>query len=130
MYNFKHLYDMKLVDDAYMKKVVATYLPGLFRSIRFGTVSAHGRANLAQFNYLREKGAIIKMDDGKYTIDMAIFFDKVGEMAREVLTLQAEGNYEGTKKFLEKYSIRTPEIDQMIESLKDIPRDINTTYEY
>jgi hypothetical protein len=70
------------------------------------------------------------MDDGKYTIDMAIFFDKVGEMAREVLTLQAEGNYEGTKKFLEKYSIRTPEIDQMIESLKDIPRDINTTYEY
>ncbi len=130
MYNFKHLYDMKVVDDDYMKKVVATYLPGLFRSIRFGSVSAHGRANLAQFNYLREKGAIKIMEDGKYTIDMDIFFEKVGEMAHDVLTLQAEGNYEGTKKFLEKYSTMTPEIETMIESLKDIPRDINTTYEY
>ncbi len=130
MYNFKHLYDMKLVDDAYLKKVVATYLPGLFRSIRFGSVSAHGRANLAQFNYLREKGAIKKMDDGKYTMNMDIFFEKVGEMAHDVLTLQAEGNYEGTKKFLEKYSVKTPEIEAMIDSLKDLPRDINTTYEY
>ncbi len=130
MYNFKHLHDMKLVDDAYMQKVVATYLPGLFRSIRFGSVSAHGKANLAQFNYLREKGAIKKMDDGKYTIDMDIFFEKVGEMAHDVLTLEAEGNYDGTKKFLDKYSVMTPEIEQMIDSLKDIPRDINTTYEY
>jgi hypothetical protein len=70
------------------------------------------------------------MDDGKYTMNMDIFFEKVGEMAHDVLTLQAEGSYEGTKKFLEKYSVMTPEIEAMISSLKDIPRDINTTYEY
>ncbi len=129
MFNHKYLLDMKLITPEYMQKAMATYLAGLYRSIRFGA-EAHGQSNLVQLNFLREKGAILKNKDGKFSIDKKIFFEKVGELAKIVLTIEAEGDYNQGVKFLEKYGKMTNEISAVIESLKDIPRDLDTTYEY
>ena len=37
-----------------------TFLAGIFRSIRFGTSSAHGTANLVRFNFFQEQGAFTR----------------------------------------------------------------------
>ena len=130
MFNHKHLVEDGTYTEEYGKKAVATYLAGLYRSIRFGTESAHGRANVIQLNYLRESGAITRNEDGKFDVNWDIFYDKVAELAEMVLVVRAEGDYEGAGEILEKYGQVSSEIEETIESLSDIPRDLNTSYKY
>ena len=130
MYNHLYLRDMKLISEDFVKKSMVTYLAGLFRSIRFGTESAHGQANLIQLNFLKDKGAITRQTDGTYMVNEAVFFDKVKELANLILVTQAEGDYNAAGKILEKYRNLTPELQKDIDALKSIPRDLNTTYEF
>ena len=130
MYNNKHLLEMGKITDEDIMKAISTYLPGLYRSIRFGAEEAHGKANLIQLNFLRETKAIEVTEDGKFTINQDIFFEKVGELAKLVLEIEAEGDYEKAGEVLNKYGVMTDEIKSVIDSLKDIPRDLNTTYQF
>ena len=41
-----------------------SYLAGIFRTLRFGTGEAHGRAEMMEFNYLFEQGAIRREASG------------------------------------------------------------------
>jgi hypothetical protein len=128
IYNQKHLFDLGILKADDLKKAMATYLPGLYRSIRFGAEEAHGKANLIQLNYLFETGAIIKNANGKFVINEDIFFDKCAELAKLVLTIEAEGDYKKAGEILEKYGKMNSNIQAAIELLKGIPRDLNTTY--
>jgi predicted ThiF/HesA family dinucleotide-utilizing enzyme len=130
MYNHKHLLNLKKYTPEYIQKAQVTYLAGLFRSIRFGTESAHAKANLIQLNYLREKGAIILSTNGKYKIDEAKFWDGVKGLANEILTIEATGDYSKAGEFLAKYAVLTPEIQIGIDALKNVPRDIDSKYMY
>ncbi|MFH1052313.1 MAG: hypothetical protein V1779_15440 [bacterium] len=128
IYNQKHLFDMGKLTQDDLKKAMATYLPGLYRSIRFGAEEAHGKANLIQLNFLFEKGAISKNSNGKFVINEDIFFDKCAELAKLVLTIEAEGDYKKAAEILKKYGIMKKEIQSAIDLLKGIPRDLNTTF--
>lgn len=130
MFNHKALNKMGILDDEELQKSMVTYLAGLYRSIRFGTSSAHGRANLIQLNYLREHGAIVKQENGKFNINTSIFFDVVANLSKEVLEIEGSGDYERAGKILDNYCVVTDDIKAEIESLKSAPRDINTKYEY
>ncbi|MDX2427927.1 MAG: Zn-dependent hydrolase, partial [Xanthomonadales bacterium] len=51
-----------------------TFLAGIFRSIRFGASSAHGRANMIRFNYFSDAGAFSRdPDTGTYRVNVAEF---------------------------------------------------------
>ncbi len=128
MYNHLHLLNLKEFNDDMIKKARVTYLAGLFRSIRFGTESAHAKANLIQFNYLREKGAIVVDKDGKYKLDESKFWDAVKELANLILTIQATGDYARAGEILSKYAKMTPELEQAIKTLQNVPRDIDSSY--
>lgn len=127
MYNHKHLFEKKLITQDEYEKAKVTYIVGLFRSIRFGAEEAHGKANLIQLNFLEEKG-VIKYQKGKITLDLTKFLPAVEELARIVLTIEAEGDYKGAGDLLEKYGKMKDETKKIIEKLKDIPRDIDTEY--
>jgi len=130
MYNHLHLLNLKEFDTNMIKKAQATYLAGLFRSIRFGTESAHAKANLIQFNYLREKGAIILGNNGQYKIDEDKFWNAVKDLANLILTTEATGDYAKAGEILSKYAVITPEIDNAIAKLQGVPRDIDSSYLY
>lgn len=127
MYNHKYLIDLGVYQADYLKKATSTYLAGLFRSMRFGKEEAHGGANYIQFNFLRSTGAI-ELKDGKFKINDAVFMDKVAELAKMVLTVEAEGDYAGAKAIIAKYGQETPEISNAIAKLSKIPRDLDTKY--
>jgi hypothetical protein len=129
IYNHKYLVENGLYDQNYIEKAKATYLAGLFRSIRFGT-GAHAIANLIQLNFLREQGAIYKTTDGKLDIKDEIFFEKVGELAQLILLTQVNGDYDKAGYILMKYGKMSPELLAEVDLLKSIPRDINTTYDF
>jgi len=128
IYNFTHLLDKKLIDSAQLEKAKVTYIVGLFRSIRFGAEEAHSKANLIQLNFLEENG-VIKYEKDKIRIDTKKFFDAIRELAREVLTIEAEGNYARAGEILEKYGKMKPQTLRLISLLSEIPRDLNIIWE-
>lgn len=110
------------------KQLFATYAGLMFRSTRFGVGEAHGRGTAVQWNWLREHGAVTPVADGKYTVDFAKSRDAVRDLATELLTIEATGDYARGKALLDKYGKETPEMTTMNATLKDIPVDITPVF--
>ncbi len=106
-------------------QTLATFLAGIFRSIRFGVNEAHGGANLIELNFLLEEG-FITLDEStlQYSINFETAKQGVRELARELLMLEAEGDYDGTTKFIEHYGVLDDNTEKVLESLTNIPVDI------
>ena len=128
MYNNKVLLAEKAVTEEYLKKSIVTYVAGLYRSLRFGAEEAHGKANLIQLNFLREKNIVLLNPQGKIAIDEGNFMRVLEELVRTVVTIEAEGDYAAAGKLIEKYGTMNPEIQRLVDLLKDIPRDLDTFY--
>jgi hypothetical protein len=105
-----------------------TYVAGLFRSARFGVDEAHGQGVVAQFNYLIGKGALEVDANGRFRAVSERFPDAVRDLLHDMLTLQAAGDYAGTRRFLETYGKPTSELRSAIDRLKDLPVDIRPLY--
>ncbi len=105
-----------------------TYVAGLFRSARFGVDEAHGQGVVAQFNYLIGKGALEVDSAGRFRAVSERFPDAIKDLLHDMLTLQAAGDYAGTRRFLETYGKPTSELRAAIDRLKDLPVDIRPIY--
>jgi len=107
----------------------ATYLAGLFRSVRFGIAEDHGQANAIQFNYLWEKGAItFDEGSGRFAIDVVVFPEAIEALVREICTLQAEGNYKAATAMIARYAVMPPVLDAALDRLGRIPVDIKPQF--
>ncbi len=107
------------------KEIYATYLAGLFRSIRFGANEAHGKATLIQLNYLTEKGGFVyDQAAGKFKIDPAKIKQAVEALTRDILVLEGDGDYARAEAFAAKYSVMTETVTRTIAGLSGIPVDI------
>ena len=126
----KVLLDLGKITKEDMRDAMVTYVAGLFRSMRFGAESAHGIANFIQFRYLLENGGIEKTDNGHYTFNEEKFFQVATQLAKEVLELQSEGDYQKASALVENYGKATPQIMKEFERVKSVPRDLNSTYMY
>lgn len=127
MYNHKSLLEMGFYKADYVKQAVVTYLAGIFRSVRFGAEEAHGVANVIQLNFLTEKGAIYRKGD-KWSINEKIFFDKVAELSKILLEIEAQGDYQKAGDVITKYGSLSPIVKADLQKIKDIPSDIDTKY--
>lgn len=104
-----------------------TFLAGIFRSVRFGASSAHGRANMVRFNYFAEQGAFSRDEQsGTYRVQLAEFEKAVEGLSRLILTLQGDGDYAGVGQLLDEKGIITEQLQKDLERLAaaDIPVDI------
>jgi hypothetical protein len=121
------LKEMGELGEADVMDNCVTYLAGLFRSVRFGAASAHGRANLAEFTFFKEQGAFSRdSTSGTYRVDLAKMQAAVDAFSRKVLTLQGDGDYAGVETFLPKADQMDPQLKRDLEGLAsaDIPTDI------
>ncbi len=123
-----------LLKDGFLEKGMDTkgyvcFLPGFFRAIRFGTTSAHGKANMMEFNFFREQGAIeFDAQTEKFRVVLVKMPAAVEAMANKLLMIQALGDYDGAKAFMEKYGQPSPELEKLLAKLKDIPTDIEPLF--
>jgi hypothetical protein len=108
--------------------VEPTYIAHLIRAARFGAHEAHGRGTVSQFNYLLKKGAIEIDSQGRFRPIKDKFPGAIQELLAEMLMLQANGDYAGTKTFLETYGVPGPELDKAIAQLVEVPTDIRPAY--
>lgn len=102
-----------------------TFMAGIFRSIRFGSSSAHGVANLIRFNYFNEMGAFEEVD-GRYRVNQAKFQQAITALSNKILTLQGDGDYKGTQAFLDKYAVVGEQLQGDLDQIngEGIPVDI------
>ncbi len=106
-----------------------TYLAGLFRAMRFGVREAHGRGTLVQFNFLKEKGAILyDQASGTFRADMSKFEDAVRDLAAQFLIVEGDGSYEKATQFLDRYGVLDAFTEEALKRLADIPVDIRPIY--
>ena len=110
------------LDDNYV-----TFLAGLFRSIRFGASSAHGRANAAQFSFFQDQGAFARDSaTGRYRVDFPKMRAAVDALAGRILRFQGDGDYAGVTRFMAQRGKLSPVLQQDLARLgsQGIPVDI------
>jgi hypothetical protein len=117
------LIDDGVIDAALADTMYTTFLASTFRSIRFGTSSAHGRGIAIQLNSLLDAGAVVVADDGTFSVDASKIRDAVTALTREILTVQATGDYEQARALLARATVR-PEVQAVLDRLGDVPVDI------
>lgn len=106
-----------------------TYAGLMFRSMRFGIDEAHGRGTAVQWNWLRERGAIVPAANGTFSVDFAKMREGVKSLATELLTIEATGDFARAQKLLDKYGVANAEINKTIADLPaDIPVDITPVF--
>jgi Peptidase family M49 len=106
------------------RQLFTTYAGLMFRSTRFGIGEAHGRGTAVQWNWLRERGAISPTGGGRFTVDFAKMRDAVRDLATELLTIEATGDFNRANMLLQNYGVETAEMRDVTATLKDIPVDI------
>jgi hypothetical protein len=80
-----------------------TFLASIFRSIRFGAASAHGRANVVRFNFFRDMGAFSRDEStGTYRVDFDRMEEAVNALSQRILTFQGDGDYQGVVAFMDE----------------------------
>jgi hypothetical protein len=125
VWNILYAIDEKFLQSNFNEEqLFATYAGLHFRSMRFGIDEAHGRGTAVQWNWLREKGAIVPAGDGIFRVDFAKMRDGVKSLATELLMIEATGDYARAQRLLSRYGVSTPEIESVTARLKDIPVDI------
>jgi hypothetical protein len=83
MWGLKFLVDQGVLPQSRLEEFYASYVGGFFRTVRFGVAEAHGRAEMMEFNYLSEAGAITRDSSGRYVIDYAKMPGAITALAKE-----------------------------------------------
>lgn len=131
IYNIHLLMEKGWIPAEKEREIYTTFLAGFFRSMRFGVSEAHGLANLMEFNFLREKGAFLyDKESEKFRLNPGKVRDAVKELARTLLILEGDGNYENAARFIERYGKLDDVTRKMLQSLKDIPVDIEPVFKF
>jgi hypothetical protein len=128
LWALRQLADRKLIDPSITKTMYTTFLASAFRSIRFGVNEAHGRGIAVQLNYLLDAGAVKVLPGGAFAVDETKIADAVTSLTREIMTLQAEGNYAKTKDLLDRLGVVRPSVQKVLDRLTNVPVDIEPTF--
>jgi len=104
-----------------------TFMASIFRSVRFGVASSHGKANMIRFYYFQEAGAFTRDDaTGTYRINFEKMQEAMNSLGEMILTIQGDGNYEAAKTLVEEKGYIREELQADLDRLQalDIPVDI------
>lgn len=116
--------------DSKIEDHYVTFLASIFRSVRFGGASAHGRANLMQLNFLNEsKAFMFHAEDQSYSVDIEVMKDAVDELAGRILTFQGDGDYDGLGTFMERYGERGPGLSATLERVSELGIPVDVVFE-
>ena len=103
-----------------------TFMAGIFRSVRFGASSAHGKANMIRFNFFAQEGAFTREDSGRYRVNMDRLSAAMTKLTQRILTLQGDGDYDAARKFVDDFAFVGQQLQADLGRLNSagIPTDI------
>lgn len=130
LFGLKWLVDHDVLPKAKLEEFYASYVGGIFRTVRFGTAEAHGQAEMMEFNYLSERGAIKRGANGRYSIDYAKMPEAIADLAKELLEIEATGDRKRAENWFKKYGQMPEELKVSLKLASDVPVDIDPVFAF
>ena len=131
LFALKWLADHGRYPAAKLHEVYASDLAGIFRTVRFGVAEAHGRAEIMEFNFLSERGAIrFDAATGRYSVDFALMPQAIAALAQELLEQEATGDRARVESWFKKYGSMSTELSKALERVKEVPVDVDPQYDF
>ena len=127
MLALRWLVDKGVLPKDRLEEYYASELAGIFRTVRFGTGEAHGRAEMMEFNYFSEQGAFVKAN-GRYQVDFAKIGPATGRLAKELLEQEATGDRSRADAWFSKYDKMPADLKASLAAAKDVPVDIDPMF--
>jgi hypothetical protein len=127
MYALKFLIDKGVLPKEREEEYYASYVAGIFRTVRFGVGEAHGRAEMMEFNYLSEQKAVTRDSSGRYRVDYAKMPDTISALAKELLEQEATGDRARATAWFQKYDVMPSELKSALAEIRDVPVDVDPT---
>jgi hypothetical protein len=127
LYMITELHKAGELGDVDLRDYYVTFMTSVFRSIRFGASSAHGKANMVRFNFFLDSGAFVRdAETGRYHVDFDQMKSSMKDLSRLLLTLQGDGDYAGVVELTNSRGIIEPELQGDLDRLTraEIPVDI------
>lgn len=127
LYMITYMHDQGILTDHDLMDNYVTFLAGIFRSVRFGASSAHGKANMVRFNYFKEMGAFsFDAEKGTYSVNMEKMKEAMNSLSELILTLQGNGDKAGVEKLLTEKGVIGEELQANLDRVAaaNIPKDI------
>ena len=127
LYMVTALDSMGELPDAKLMDNYVTFLASIFRSVRFGGSDAHGRANIARFNFFKELGAFSRDSaTGTYRVNPDRMRAATDSLSATILRFQGNGDYDGVKAFMQKYGAIDAQLRADLDRLSSagIPVDV------
>jgi hypothetical protein len=130
LFMVQHFFDKGILagGDRNERQLYNTFLASSFRTLRFGITEAHGRGMAVQFNYFMDHGAFVARADGTYEVNYVKAKQAVRDLAHDLLTMEAQGDYASAQRMLDKYGVMHPEMTRALARLKNIPVDIHPIF--
>jgi hypothetical protein len=128
LFALQYLVDKRVLDASMEQSMYTTFLASAFRSIRFGVNEAHGRGIAVQLNTLLDAGAFTVAAVGTFSVNAAKVKPAVEALTREILTLQARGDYTAAKAMMERLAVVRPEVQRALDRLGHVPVDIEPRF--
>src|SRR5499427_8652695 len=128
LFGIQHMIDKGVLPKAMEQSLYTTFLASAFRSIRFGVGEAHGKGIAIQLNYLLDQRAVTIEGNGTFAVNPDRIKEGVAGLTREIMTIQAEGDYEKAKSLGERLGIVRPRVQQALDKLQSIPVDIEPRF--
>jgi hypothetical protein len=131
LYGLKWLMDRGDLPKNRLNGYYASEVAGIFRTVRFGVAEAHGRAEIMEFNFYSEQGAIARdASSGRYAIDFGRMPEAVAALAKELLEQEATGDRARVEAWFAKYGAIPPDLAKALEAASDVPVDIDPIFSF
>jgi len=127
LYMITELHQAGELGDVDLRDYYVTFMTSVFRSIRFGASSAHGKANMVRFNFFVERGAFVRdAETGRYSVDFDRTQEAIAALTELLLTLQGDGDYEGALELMNTQGVIGDQLQADLDRLTraSIPVDI------
>ena len=127
LYMVQQLLAKGVIDEGMLEDYYVTFMAGIFRSVRFGASSAHGKANMIRFNFFQQYQAFGRNEEGLYRVDMQKMGEAIDALSNKILTLQGDGDYAGVAQLVADKGVIKAPLQQDLDKLTaaDIPVDID-----
>ena len=128
LYMVTQLFEQGVLAEGELEDYYTTFMASIFRSVRFGASSAHGKANMIRFNYFADEGAFKRNEKGQYAIDMDKMRAAMNSLSEKILTLQGNGDYNGVAELVATLGVVSPQLKADLDKLADAGIPVDVTF--
>ena len=130
LYMITELHKAGELGDVDLRDYYTTFMTSVFRSIRFGASSAHGKANMVRFDFFLDRGAFVRdAETGRYLVDYEKMDKAMTELSRLLLTLQGDGDYDGAAELTNTRGVISPQLQGDLDRLTSAQIPVDITFQ-